>query len=70
MNYWETIAQRLTRSGWSWGFVTVVGRKGRTMYCADAHCGDGRRFVVHADEMLTAFLELEAQCRAASKSAL
>jgi hypothetical protein len=25
----------------------------------DAHRGDGRRFVAHADEKLTAFLELE-----------
>src|SRR5206468_4308279 len=26
---------------------------------ADAHRGDGQRFIVHADEKLTAFLELE-----------
>jgi hypothetical protein len=26
---------------------------------ADAHRDDGRRFVVHADEKATAFLELE-----------
>ena len=26
---------------------------------ADAHRGDGRRFVVRADEMLTAFVELQ-----------
>jgi hypothetical protein len=26
---------------------------------SDAHRDDGKRFVVHADEMLTAFLELE-----------
>jgi len=28
-------------------------------WIADAHRGDGKRFVVHADEKLTAFLELE-----------
>jgi len=28
---------------------------------ADAHRDDGKRFVVHADEKLTAFLELERQ---------
>ena len=28
---------------------------------ADAHRDDGRRFIVHADEMLTAFVELERQ---------
>ena len=27
------------------------------MWMADAHRDDGKRFVVHADEMLTAFLE-------------
>jgi len=30
---------------------------------ADAHRDDGKRFVVRADEMLTAFLELEAAIR-------
>jgi hypothetical protein len=29
------------------------------MWITDAHCGDGKRFVVRADEKLTAFLELE-----------
>ena len=33
---------------------------GRTIWIADAHRGDGKRFVVHADENLTAFLELES----------
>jgi hypothetical protein len=30
------------------------------IWIADAHRRDGNRFVVHADEKLTAFLELEA----------
>jgi hypothetical protein len=34
------------------------------LFVADAHRGDGRRFVVHADEKLTAFLELESAIRA------
>ena len=37
--------------------------KGRTIWIADAHHGDGKRFVVHADEKLTAFLELAAAAR-------
>ena len=37
---------------------------GRTIWIADAHRGDGKRFVVRADETLTAFLELEAAIRA------
>jgi hypothetical protein len=35
-----------------------------------AHSGDGKRFVAHADEKLTAFLELESATRAAAKSTL
>jgi hypothetical protein len=34
--------------------------KGRTIWIVDAHRGDGKRFVVHADEILTAFVELES----------
>jgi hypothetical protein len=30
------------------------------IWIADAHRDDGKRYVVHADEKLTAFLELEA----------
>jgi hypothetical protein len=32
---------------------------GETIFVADAHRGGGKRFVVRADEKLTAFLELE-----------
>jgi len=35
---------------------------GRTIWIADAH-RDGRRFVVHADEKLIAFMELESAIR-------
>jgi hypothetical protein len=31
---------------------------------ADAHRDNGKRFVVHADEKLTAFIELESAIRA------
>jgi len=34
----------------------------------DAHRGDGKRFVVRADEKLTAFLELETAIRAGSEA--
>jgi hypothetical protein len=35
----------------------------QTIFVADAYCGDGKHFVVRADEKLTAFLELEAAIR-------
>ncbi len=36
------------------------------MWIVDAHRGDGKRFVVHADEKLTAFVELESAIRVVS----
>ena len=47
------------------GCVTAVTREGRIIWVADAHRDDGKRFVVHADEKLTAFMELEAAILAA-----
>jgi len=41
-----------------------VDSNGRTVWIADAHRGDGKRFVVRADEKLTAFVELESVVRA------
>jgi hypothetical protein len=37
-----------------------VDSEGRTIWIADAHRDDGKRFIVRAEEILTAFLELEA----------
>jgi hypothetical protein len=34
-----------------------VDREGTTVFLADAHRDDGKRFVAHAEEKLTAFLE-------------
>ena len=66
MKYWEIIADRLSAAGWSWGCVSMIDSNGRTIWIADAHRDDGKRFVVRADEKLTAFLELEAAIRAFS----
>ena len=60
MNYWEIIADNLKKAGWSLGWVSAVDCEGRTIWIADTHHDDAKRFVVRADEMLTAFLELEA----------
>jgi hypothetical protein len=40
-----------------------VIREGRIIWSVDAHRGDGNHFVVHADEKLTGFLELESAIR-------
>ena len=63
VKYWEIIADNLSKAGWSWGYVSALDSNGRTIWIADAHRGDGKRFVVQADEKLPAFLELESTIR-------
>ena len=58
MKSWEIIADNLHDAGWSLGWVSAIDSQGRTIWITDAH-GYGKRFVVRADEMLTAFLELQ-----------
>ena len=53
-------------AGWSFGYVSAIDSNGRTIWIADAHRDDGKRFVVRADEKLTAFLELEPAIRRAT----
>jgi hypothetical protein len=55
----EIIADNLSKAGWSWGCVSAVDSEGQTIFVADAHRDDGKRFVVRADEKLSAFVELE-----------
>jgi len=59
VKYWEIIADNLSTTGWSWGYVSAIDTNGLTIWIVDAHRDDGKRFVVRADEKLTAFLELE-----------
>jgi hypothetical protein len=41
-------------------YVSAVDSEGQTIWIADAHRGDGKHFVVRADEKLAAFIELES----------
>jgi hypothetical protein len=43
--------------------VLALDCEWRTIWIVDAHRDDGKRYVVRADEMLTAFMELEAAIR-------
>jgi hypothetical protein len=56
---WEIIGDNLSNAGWSWGWVSAIDCQGRTIWIVDAHRGYGKRFIVRADEKLTAFVELE-----------
>jgi hypothetical protein len=60
MKYWEIIAEKLSKAGWSWGCISAMDSNGRTIWIVDAHRDNGKRFVVRADEKRTAFLEPES----------
>jgi hypothetical protein len=60
VKYCEIIADNLSKAGWSLGWVSALDFQGRTIWIVDAH-GYGKRFIVHADELLTAFLELQRE---------
>jgi hypothetical protein len=70
VKYWEIIADNLKKRGWSWGWVSAIDSNGRTIWIADAHRGDGKRFVARADEKLTAFIELESALRRRNSNSL
>jgi len=54
----RSIADNLHDAGFSLGLVSAIDRKGRAIWIVDAH-GYGKRFIFRADEMLTAFVELQ-----------
>jgi hypothetical protein len=63
VKYWEIIADNLHKAEWSLGWVSALDLQGRRIWIVDAHRDDGKHFVVHADEKLTTFMELEAAIR-------
>ena len=53
MKDWEIIADNLSKADWSWGCVSAIHSNARTIWIADAHRDDGKRFVVRAEENLS-----------------
>ena len=45
------------------GCVSAIDSKGRTIWIVDVHRDDEKHFIVHADEKLSAFVELERVSR-------
>jgi len=64
---WELIADKLSKAGWSYGYLSTLDSEGRTIWIVDAHRDDGKRFIARSDEMLTAFIQLQSAVRAAPK---
>jgi len=63
VKYCEIIADNLSKAGWSWGCVSALDSEARTIWIVDAHRDDGKRYIVRADEIPTAFIELESVIR-------
>jgi hypothetical protein len=62
MKYWEIIADKLSKAGFSWGCVATVDSDGRTIFVADAHRDDALAFV------LVGWLRLNASSKRTSVS--
>ena len=58
MTYWESLLTISAKPVGAWAGVSAADVKGRTIWIVDAY-GYGKRFIVRADEIPTAFLELE-----------
>jgi hypothetical protein len=54
MNYWEIIADRLSKAGWSYGCVATVDSDGLTIWIADAHRNDGKPTIAHQQKQIEA----------------
>jgi hypothetical protein len=60
VKYWEIIIKNLRNARWNCGCISSTDHNGRQFWVVAAERGDAGRFIVRADEKLTAFLELEA----------
>jgi hypothetical protein len=60
---WEIIADNLRKAGWRCGYISSADHEGPQFWVADAQREDAGRFIVSADEVMTACLELEAAIR-------
>jgi hypothetical protein len=63
VKYWKIMADNLRKAGWNCGCISSTNHDGRQFWVAAAERDDAGRFIVQADEKLTAFLELEAAIR-------
>jgi len=61
--HWEIIADNLGKAGWDCGCISSTDEAGRQFWVAAAEREGAGRFIVRADEKLTAFLELQRAIR-------
>ena len=60
----EVIADNLSKAEWRSGCISSTDHKGQQFWVVAAEREDGGRFIVRADEKLTAFIELESAVQA------
>jgi len=60
VNDWESIADDLKKAGWTSGCISSTDRNGRQFWVVAAEREDAVRFILQADGVLTAFMELQA----------
>ena len=53
----EQIADKMVAAGWVVVVRLLLGEK--VPWIVHATCGDGRRFIIHSDDVSEAFVELE-----------
>ena len=68
MKYWGSSLTISVKPVGVGAVISAIDSNGKTIWIADAHRGDGKRFVVRADDKLTAFLEVEAAIRRARRA--
>jgi hypothetical protein len=66
--HWEIIADNLKKPVGVGAASQRLDSNGQTIFVADAHRDNGKRFIVTADEKLTAFLELQRVTRESLRS--
>jgi hypothetical protein len=60
VKYWEIIIENLRNAGWNCGSMATTDGKGQPIWVVAAERKGAGRFIVHADQELPAFLELES----------
>jgi len=59
VKYPQIVADNLKNAGWSCNYVATGDYEGQTIWTVDAHRNNGKRHVVRAYDLSTAFKELE-----------
>jgi len=64
---WQSIAEKLSESGWSWRHVTFLNRAASDVHVVEARDDEGHVHAVVAESVEPAFVALEESIKAAGK---